>query len=179
MMRYGAIQEFGVSLKRHCAESTSMTYRSISTFYDEFGNLDTASFLSHKQEYLRQECLKPIPRIAFNAEASPYNVDVATLAPRKKLKRDTELYDPSKSRSSSWYRDYVLYPNKWIRKKAEAKKFRRRFRMPMVSFQSFIKKIRRENWFPHVEAFNALGQMGVPLEILVLGSLRYLGHSMI
>ena len=30
---------------------------------------------------------------------------------------------------------------------------------------------------PHAEACNAVGQMGVPLEILVLGSLRYIGRG--
>ena len=51
-------------------------------------------YLSHKQDYLRHECLKPIPRIASAAAASLYELDVATLASRKRLKRDKELYDP-------------------------------------------------------------------------------------
>jgi hypothetical protein len=46
--------------------------------------------------------------------------------------------------------------------------------MPVVSFQCFIDKIRQKNRFPRTEASNAAGQMGIALEIVILGSMRYL-----
>jgi hypothetical protein len=41
--------------------------------------------------------------------------------------------------------------------------------------ESLVARARAEGWFPTREKCNARGQPGVPLEILVLGSLRYLG----
>jgi hypothetical protein len=81
MMRLGAIQEFGATLKRQCDADTSIEYRRLSTFYDEFGNFETSSYINHKHQYLRQEFLKPTPRMDFTSVASPY--DLATLAPVK------------------------------------------------------------------------------------------------
>jgi hypothetical protein len=56
-------------------------------------------------------------------------------------------------------------------------KFRRRFRMPMKNFTEIMALIREEKWFPTFEKKNALGDVGVPLDLLVLGSLRYLGRE--
>ena len=55
--------------------------------------------------------------------------------------------------------------------------FRLRFRMPYDAFFRFVNTAREENWFPSYENCNALGQVGVPLDILILGCLRYLGRG--
>lgn len=105
--------------------------------------------------------------------------DLELTEPKLKKRRDNEGYDPSNARHSNWYKCYVgekhvlcLNPSK-----KRGRKFRRRFRMTMTSFLGFIKIIREENWFPECEKRNALGQIGIPLELLVLGSLRYLGRG--
>ena len=42
------------------------------------------AYLSCRQEYLRDEIFNPIPRLTFISAASPYDLDIATLPPRKK-----------------------------------------------------------------------------------------------
>jgi hypothetical protein len=49
--------------------------------------------------------------------------------------------------------------------------------MPWETYKEFVTLIRTEEWFPHAEKFDACGRLGVPLDILVLGSLRYLGRG--
>lgn len=49
--------------------------------------------------------------------------------------------------------------------------------MPYESFKDLVRLARDNKWFPNYEKLNALGQKGVPLEILILGSLRYLGRG--
>lgn len=95
--------------------------------------------------------------------------------PRRKYMR--EPYDSSKARSSQWYKDYVLSTKCENPESRKGKKFRRRFRMPYNEFKKLIDIIREENWFPMVEKVNCIGQLGNPLELLVLGALRYLGRG--
>ncbi len=176
----GVVQEFGSILKRHGDVTSPMKHRPMISFYDSSGTLDTDSYLSYKRKCIRQEFLSPSTtlRSSFTQlKGSLYDLQITDTAPQKRRKLDKEIYDPEKARSSSWYRDYVLNQDKWINKKAKAKKFRRRFRMPMIAFQRFMMKLRTENYFPAAESVNALGHLGVPLEILVLGSLRYLGRG--
>ena len=126
---------------------------------------------------MRQEFFAPA-RKAYDDSHCIFNMHLTDGAPRKRQRiLDKEIYDPEKARTSGWYRDYVMNQSKFINKSKYAIKFRRRFRMPMIVFQNFMRKIRSENWFPHAEAVNAIGQIGIPLEILVLGSLRYIGRG--
>jgi Plant transposon protein len=85
-------------------------------------------------------------------------------------------YNPNDALTSEWYRRYVSEVNQPKNKK-HLDRFRRRFRMPYSSFVELVKEARDEDWFPTYEKCNALGQKGVPLEIFVLGSLRYLGRG--
>ena len=79
-------------------------------------------------------------------------------------------------KDSTWYKVYILSNNCSTIKKNK-RKFRRRFRMPHHSFKSLVKLCRDNNWFPKVEKPDAVGQVGAPLELLILGSLRYLGRG--
>ena len=49
--------------------------------------------------------------------------------------------------------------------------------MPHGAFFSLVNKARYLNWFPNPEKCNALGQIGIPLELLLLGCLRYIGRG--
>lgn len=113
----------------------------------------------------------------LNHDATEHDLELQE--PKVKRKRDNEGYDALNARQSNWYKCYVgdrhvlcLNPAK-----KRGRKFRRRFRMPMTSFLGLMKTIREEIWFPESEKVNALGQVGLPLELLVLGSLRYLGRG--
>jgi hypothetical protein len=99
--------------------------------------------------------------------------------PPKRPRRDyvPHNYDPDESRNSKWYRDYALGNRFAGRKGKRARQFRRRFRMPLEQFRELIQIIRTENWFPMYEKPDATGRLGVPLELLVLGALRYLGRG--
>ena len=72
-----------------------------STEYQPKETLTQNAYLSCRQEYLRHEIFNPIPRLTFTSAASPYDLDIATLPPRKRLQLDTEMYDPDKPRTSS------------------------------------------------------------------------------
>ena len=98
---------------------------------------------------------------------------------KAKLIRDSDGNDPRISRESAWYHACVGERSEQCMSplKKRGKKFRRRFRMPMASFRALMTEIREDNWFPTYEKKNALGDIGVPLELLVLGALRYLGRG--
>jgi hypothetical protein len=78
-----------------------------------------------------------------------------------KRKRNNQGYDPNTSRESQWYKDYVSPRSDRCLNVGtkHAKKFRRRFRMPMASFRYMMNEARRGNWFPDYEKVNALGQV--------------------
>lgn len=100
------------------------------------------------------------------------------LQPKVKRVRDSDPYDPQTARNSNWYRCYVEQSERCMDpRKKRGKKFRRRFRMPMKCFRELMGIIRDEIWFDKAEKPNALGQDGAPLELLVLGALRYLGRG--
>ena len=96
---------------------------------------------------------------------------------KKKRKRDYNGYYPDISGNSSWYYNYVSNSDNYLKKAKIRVSFRRRFRMPHPAFVNFMSLIRYEDMFPTYENCNALGQIRVPLELLVLGSLRYLGRG--
>ena len=56
-------------------------------------------------------------------------------------------------------------------------KFRRRFRMPFNQFTIFVEEVKRENYFPWWMGGDATGRQSSPIELLLLGALRYLGHG--
>ena len=90
--------------------------------------------------------------------------------------RFNEGYDPNSSLESQWYKRYVKYPHH----KQNSKHFglfRRRFRMPHESYRKLVNEARDNNWFPQYENYNAIGQKGISLDILILGALRYLGRG--
>ena len=49
--------------------------------------------------------------------------------------------------------------------------------MPYKSYRDIVAEARNDDWFPSYEKCNALGQPGTPLDILILGALRYLGRG--
>lgn len=61
----------------------------------------------------------------------------------------------------------------------KARQFRHRFRMTRPALLEFIRIAKRENWFPErsKSRFDAVGRKSVPLELLIMGSLSYLGGT--
>ena len=85
---------------------------------------------------------------------------------------DLEVISPT---DSIWYLLYVSCPN--VDCKRFQRKFRRRFRMPYESFRTFCLDARAACWFPRWMGCDATGKKSSPLELLILGSLRYLGRG--
>ena len=92
---------------------------------------------------------------------------------------ESGTYLPLSPKQSCWYRLYVSRDPQNITNRFLAK-FRRRFRVPYQQYLNLLDDARREVWFPVWSMDNvvdAYGRPGSPLELLVLGALRYLGRG--
>jgi len=56
-------------------------------------------------------------------------------------------------------------------------KFRKRFCLPREQFMELVQLAWNEQWFPSAEKKDCTGQMGHPLELMLLGALWYLGRG--
>lgn len=92
----------------------------------------------------------------------------------KRTKRKRETRERKDPKESTWYRNYVAHSPT---SKKGLKKFRRRFRLPYSSYLRLLRLSRERNWFPRAERKDATGRPGTPLELLILGALRYLGRG--
>jgi DDE superfamily endonuclease len=85
-------------------------------------------------------------------------------------------------RDSTWYWMYVA-PVETESQRFQ-KQFRRRFRMPYASFQELVELVKmQENddgslLFGRYQTTDAVGRPSSPIELMVLGSLRYLGRGL-
>ena len=131
--------------------------------YDDEGLFDTSKYMDYRKQ-----------RDAFLEEIEDVGVD--TSKKRKFSTRITDGYDVNNALGSEWYRRYVRDPDLFLTSK-QNKLFRRRFRMPYQSYRDLVREARENNWFPKYERCNAVGQKGVPLDLLILGALRYLGRG--
>jgi hypothetical protein len=76
---------------------------------------------------------------------------------------------------SNWYFQYILHPA--TSQASFFKKFRRRFRIPYPQFLELIQDCKANNWFPRWNSKDATGRPSSPLELMILGALRYLGRG--
>ena len=56
-------------------------------------------------------------------------------------------------------------------------KFRRRFRLPFDTYVALVEDAQNANWFPRWPGGKCVGKDASPIELLVLGSLRYIGRG--
>jgi hypothetical protein len=77
----------------------------------------------------------------------------------------------AKPSDTHWYYMYVRHPI--IQCSRFHRLFRRRFCLPYDQYLAFLADTREEQWFPRWGRWNAT----TPLELLVLGAFRYLGHG--
>jgi DDE superfamily endonuclease len=82
---------------------------------------------------------------------------------------------PMRPDESSWFCLYVKNPstsNRFL------KKFRRRFRLPYQQYLELVGDAIEGEWFPRwTSSKDATGKPSSPLELLILGALRYLGRG--
>ena len=119
-----------------------------------------------------------------NAEAEQ---SVPTQRKRSVKKVKYEMFDDSGSRvpvspkSTSWYRLYVSHPN--VDNPKFHKQFRRRFRLPhhkFVELVNIFKEATNEDGslsFRRWMSKDAVGLESSPIELMILGALRYLGRG--
>jgi len=87
--------------------------------------------------------------------------------------RTLKVYRPE---NTPWFRDYVASPK--TDSKAFCKTFRRRFRMSYGSFLKHLKEVKEHPTFQQWISGNVTnaGIKVVPIEILLLGALQFLGR---
>ena len=98
------------------------------------------------------------PRTSLNLMRND-NGDIETIGPR----------------SSSWYISYVVSPQ--LNDVRFIKKFRRRFRCSYDSFLKLLEMAKEEVLFQRWRSTDAFGRDCSPIELLLLGSLRYIGRG--
>jgi DDE superfamily endonuclease len=81
-------------------------------------------------------------------------------------------------RQTCWYLMYVTSPA--LDNDKFRKKFRRRFRMSYELFQSLLERVQVDDTFKrwHPKSRDAFGGRCSPIELLLLGALRYLGRGL-
>jgi len=87
---------------------------------------------------------------------------------------ETGQYVPMRPEDSVWY---TLYVQNYPQSPKQLAKFRRRFRMPYQKYLELLEDAKNGGWFPRAERPNCANKMGVPLSLLILGALRYLGRG--
>ena len=84
---------------------------------------------------------------------------------------------PYGPKDTMWYQDYVLHPQ--VNSMKFRKKFRRRFRCSYLSFLKHLDEVKQSPLFKTWAdtAKDCVGKESSPIELLVLGTLRYLGRG--
>ena len=78
-------------------------------------------------------------------------------------------------RKSSWFISYIECPN--VNNSKFNKKFRNRFRCNYDSFLELLELVKADTVFSRWQGDDARGRQSSPVELLLLGALRYLGRG--
>jgi hypothetical protein len=136
--------------------------------YDEQGGLDWTKY--REWQGVLEDCVE----FWIQPDDSTKEDNDASNPPEKKTRKRSERKDPM---LSTWYQMYIEKPS---RSRRFLKIFRRRFRLPYEQFLQLAEEARESNWFPRWTRDGAADAAGVgssPVELLLLGSLRYLGRG--
>ena len=77
-----------------------------------------------------------------------------------------------------WYLIYVKFAVQNLACPKFKKKFRRRFRMPYEEYDKLLTRVQSDSLFSRWKGADCTGQKASPLELLLLGALRYLGRGL-
>ena len=87
---------------------------------------------------------------------------------------DGEIVEIS-PKESNWYSLYVNNP--MVDDDRFQNKFRRRFRLPFSNYEELARDCKGHEVFERWTGCDGLGKESLPIELLVLGALRYLGRG--
>lgn len=165
-------------LARRAVESVSKPSSLLRCFGSADGEPDFAELASHvmKQADAAEDNLLEL--LCDDQRDQDDMDEEEEVRPKKRRKRrpilakrneegELEVITP---RESWWYTLYVECPN--LHDERFHKKFRRRFRMPYEQFCQLVEDAVEEEWFPRW-----MKEKSSPIELLLLGSLRYLGRG--
>lgn len=161
-------------------------------FDKDDGNIDVLKFIRYKRSIQREleenDYLVIIAALEAEAAAESKAVDAngvednrrASKRPRHhSVQRDavTGQMRQMAYTDTAWYQNYVQSPN--LSSKKFHKKFRRRFRCRYDSFQKHLKQVQDDPMFQTWSKHNrdCCGNKPVPIELLLLGALRYIGRG--
>lgn len=82
---------------------------------------------------------------------------------------------PIDPRETIWWSIYVASP--CLNNQSFVKKFRRRFRLPYDQYLELVEDVRQSELFHKWTLTDATGKNASPIELLLLGTLRYLGRG--
>jgi hypothetical protein len=89
-------------------------------------------------------------------------------------KRRRKVYLRIDPKQSKWWNLYVA-SMECNRSWRSARLFRRRFGLPWIKFRELLDEAKENDWFPSFSGRpDVSGRPGAPLELLLLGALRYL-----
>jgi hypothetical protein len=111
----------------------------------------------------------------FEAEQNP-----TKQIKKRKLKRSINLalkpdgsFHELEPRNTCWYITYVVSPN--VDDEKFESKFRRRFRCSFVCYSNLLEMILADPMFIRWQNCDAAGRLSSPIQLCLLGTLRYLG----
>jgi hypothetical protein len=120
--------------------------------------------------------------ILQEAQDNVVDAIAATRPPRTCFRRNLNLCRATDGtlvelgpRTSSWYCTYIQYPA--VDDIKFQTRFRRRFRCSYKSFNNLLDLVKEDDLFSRWQRFDAAGRMSSPIELLLLGTLRYIGRG--
>lgn len=184
----------------HGIDLTTMEPRSLSPsslfqcFGRDEGSVDIMKYMAFKrstqQELLEEDYMVIIAACEAQAAAesqlqSELNDPNTTEAPRKRQRREKRVVRERTTgdmremtyTDTAWYKNYVQSPNRSNKKFNN--KFRRRFRMKYSSFEKHLQEVKSHPLFRtwSTRSSDCVGNKAVPIELLLLGALRYIGRG--
>jgi hypothetical protein len=122
------------------------------------------------------ECLELAEEeMAADKEGYPGRNPRRTKANPLMCRNDEGVLVPLRPKGSTWYAIYVESPQ--LDNKKFHQKFRKRFRTPYSHFLELVRMVKESDLFKRWLSFDAVGKESSPIELMVLGALRYLGRG--
>jgi Plant transposon protein len=162
----------------------NLTPSSIKDCIDEDGSLNSyLYFLYRRQQRKKRQSIDAVDEIlAESFEPAELQIEQKTAKRERKRNNNIQLVRnidgttiQISPRECTWYVTYVLFPKFENRKFIN--KFRRRFRCSYNSYTNLLEMVKADPKFQRWQMSDAAGKLPSPIELCLLGSLRYLARG--